>query len=157
MRPLQEFSENDESSISYSAHSRNDVAICVALSLLSIATLEEDAIPEPTSSTEVVVPLGFINCASTLWSIAGRQMVLSVEPVVVLHVVGAESFAASVPESWAISPKTTPQVRHISFALTESFSTAAFHLACAVGKSEVLLLVTFWWGEVSATIGAVVS
>jgi hypothetical protein len=84
-------------------------------------------------------------------------MVLSVEPVEVLHVIGAESSAASVPETWATSAETRPQKLVFSFALTEGFSTAAFHLAGGVWKSEVLLLPTFWWGNSTETIAAVVS
>jgi hypothetical protein len=70
-------------------------------------------------------------------------MVLSVDPVVVLHVIGAESSAASVPERWATFAVTSPQVHIFSFALTVGFSTAAFHLAFAVWNSEILLLGTF--------------
>ena len=64
----------------------DDITIWGALSLANVAALVEHAIAWAAASVDVVVPFGFLDCATAIRVIACCQMVLSIEPVVILHV-----------------------------------------------------------------------
>ena len=93
------------------------------------------------------MPLDVVDSARAFFGVAGSHVVLSIEPVVIFHVLRAKASATTVPESWAVFTETTPHVYVLSLALAVGFAFAALHLACGVWKSVVLLSESLWWGN----------
>jgi hypothetical protein len=77
--------------------------------------------------------------------VASGQVVLTVEPVVVLHMLGAESSTAAVPETRPVLSEAAPQVLVLALALPVGLRSAPLHLAGGVWKSQILLFEPLWW------------